>query len=192
LGWLSSGMATADHLQLESRPSVHERCPYCHDAMALEIAGFEQVICPSCGTPHHEACLIELGGCTVMGCSGARPRPVTGIEEVRRRIRKRVAKFVANHALRPDAPEVLARRALQPWICARCFREFAVHACARCGGELAPTCEGRGLHCHRCGEDFPKPRRSRWVRALAPYGWLIPLVWAFVMLSMWLLVLLLL
>ena len=61
------GMApTPEEIVLHERPRAHQRCPYCHDA--LEEAGVgEEIPCNSCGTLHHEVCLEELGGCTVLG-----------------------------------------------------------------------------------------------------------------------------
>ncbi len=44
-------------------------CPYCR--MAFEEGGPARVFCPACGTPHHEDCYQENGGCTVFGCSRA-------------------------------------------------------------------------------------------------------------------------
>ncbi|HKD81820.1 MAG TPA: NINE protein [Candidatus Angelobacter sp.] len=44
-------------------------CPYCR--MPFEQAGPAQVFCTACGTPHHEDCYQENGGCTVFGCARA-------------------------------------------------------------------------------------------------------------------------
>lgn len=44
-------------------------CPYCR--MAFEETGPAKVFCTACGTPHHEDCYRENGGCTVFGCSRA-------------------------------------------------------------------------------------------------------------------------
>jgi TM2 domain-containing membrane protein YozV len=44
-------------------------CPYCR--MAFEESGPAKVFCTACGTPHHEDCYQENGGCTVFGCSRA-------------------------------------------------------------------------------------------------------------------------
>ncbi len=44
-------------------------CPYCR--MPFEEAGPAKVFCTACGTPHHEDCYQENGGCTVFGCSRA-------------------------------------------------------------------------------------------------------------------------
>ncbi|HZS27013.1 MAG TPA: NINE protein [Candidatus Angelobacter sp.] len=44
-------------------------CPYCR--MPFEETGPARVFCTACGTPHHEDCYQENGGCTVFGCSRA-------------------------------------------------------------------------------------------------------------------------
>lgn len=45
-------------------------CPYCR----TEIEPGEPVsYCNACGTPHHEPCYAENGGCTVFGCKLAPP-----------------------------------------------------------------------------------------------------------------------
>lgn len=44
-------------------------CPYCR--MAFDETGPAKVFCTACGTPHHEDCYQENGGCTVFGCSRA-------------------------------------------------------------------------------------------------------------------------
>lgn len=44
-------------------------CPYCR--MPFEEGGPAKVFCTACGTPHHEDCYQENGGCTVFGCSRA-------------------------------------------------------------------------------------------------------------------------
>jgi hypothetical protein len=46
-----------------------ERCPYCRET----IEGRDATRCPSCGTPHHQDCFAENGGCTVFGCESAPP-----------------------------------------------------------------------------------------------------------------------
>lgn len=55
-------------LQATPRAAV-ERCPYCHDVI-VGAAGLdsELITCAGCGTQHHEACLLELGRCTIRGC----------------------------------------------------------------------------------------------------------------------------
>ncbi|MBX3469664.1 MAG: hypothetical protein KF878_22560 [Planctomycetes bacterium] len=42
-------------------------CPFCR-----EVAQEGREDCGACGTPHHAACLVEHGGCTVVGCRSAR------------------------------------------------------------------------------------------------------------------------
>lgn len=49
-----------------SDPTV---CPYCR--MPFDENSPPQVFCTACGTPHHEDCYMENGGCTVFGCSRA-------------------------------------------------------------------------------------------------------------------------
>jgi TM2 domain-containing membrane protein YozV len=44
-------------------------CPYCR--MPFEETGPARVFCTACGTPHHEDCYQENGGCTVFGCARA-------------------------------------------------------------------------------------------------------------------------
>lgn len=53
------------------RPSLEERCPYCHEAFAG--AAIERVRCVGCGTRHHAECWTEHGRCSVHGCEGTRP-----------------------------------------------------------------------------------------------------------------------
>lgn len=49
-----------------SDPTV---CPYCR--MPFDESGPPRVFCTACGTPHHEDCYMENGGCTVFGCAQA-------------------------------------------------------------------------------------------------------------------------
>jgi TM2 domain/Prokaryotic RING finger family 1 len=44
-------------------------CPYCR--MPFEETGPAKIFCTACGTPHHEDCYRENGGCTVFGCARA-------------------------------------------------------------------------------------------------------------------------
>jgi TM2 domain-containing membrane protein YozV len=44
-------------------------CPYCR--AAFEDTAPAKIFCTACGTPHHEDCYLENGGCTVFGCSRA-------------------------------------------------------------------------------------------------------------------------
>jgi hypothetical protein len=44
-------------------------CPYCRGPVEGEPES--QKICEGCGTPHHQDCFQENGGCTVFGCSFA-------------------------------------------------------------------------------------------------------------------------
>jgi len=49
-----------------SDPTV---CPYCR--MPFDDSGPPRIFCTACGTPHHEDCYLENGGCTVFGCAQA-------------------------------------------------------------------------------------------------------------------------
>ena len=44
-------------------------CPYCR--MPFDEASPPRIFCTACGTPHHEDCYRENGGCTVFGCKCA-------------------------------------------------------------------------------------------------------------------------
>ena len=44
-------------------------CPYCR--MPFDEASPPRIFCTACGTPHHEDCYLENGGCTVFGCKRA-------------------------------------------------------------------------------------------------------------------------
>jgi TM2 domain-containing membrane protein YozV len=44
-------------------------CPYCRGIIDPEKE--RRIFCSTCGTPHHEACYKENGGCTVFGCKSA-------------------------------------------------------------------------------------------------------------------------
>jgi hypothetical protein len=44
-------------------------CPYCR--MPFDESGPARIFCTACGTPHHEDCYRENGGCTVFGCARA-------------------------------------------------------------------------------------------------------------------------
>lgn len=89
------------------RREATERCPYCHDVIvdAADLTS-ERITCAGCGTQHHEACLAELGRCTVRGCERevvvvrtpeveARLAARSAVyREVRQRIRARAKEFV--------------------------------------------------------------------------------------------------
>jgi hypothetical protein len=42
-------------------------CPYCRGPLDGSVG--EEMVCAGCGTPHHQDCYQENGGCTVFGCS---------------------------------------------------------------------------------------------------------------------------
>src|SRR5258708_7876168 len=42
-------------------------CPYCRTALP-DGPDANKVFCNGCGTPHHQDCYNENGGCTVFGC----------------------------------------------------------------------------------------------------------------------------
>ncbi len=44
-------------------------CPYCR--MPFDGQSPAKIYCTACGTPHHEDCYHENGGCTVFGCARA-------------------------------------------------------------------------------------------------------------------------
>ena len=52
-------------LRVSNRHSEGLRCPLCHDPLAEG----EARDCLGCGTSFHEACLLELGGCSTLGCN---------------------------------------------------------------------------------------------------------------------------
>lgn len=49
------------------------RCPLCFEGVHESRCH----ACTGCGTRYHAACLVELGGCSTLGCRerGAKPRP---------------------------------------------------------------------------------------------------------------------
>jgi hypothetical protein len=82
----------------EGEDAAAERCPYCHDLIGA-AAGGELVTCDGCGTAHHEACLAELGRCTIHGCGLAidaaeRERLEAERATVRERVRSRIGRAV--------------------------------------------------------------------------------------------------
>lgn len=139
-------------LELKSRESAAERCPYCHDCLEGGQIADAQVVCEGCGTSHHRACLAELGGCTVMGCSGGAPAPEGGLEEIRERIRSRVGRLVPRIASPPDPGA--AERMAKHWSCSACHLDFAVSDCPSCGAELLRRCQIFGRHCTSCERRF--------------------------------------
>ena len=139
-------------LALKAREGAAERCPYCHDCLEGGLIVDVQITCQGCGTSHHQACFAELGGCTVMGCSGGGAAPEGSLEEIRERIRARVGRFVARNAQPPE--EGVRERLAAHWICADCGQEFPNRSCSLCEAALAPDCEGTRRHCPICG---PRP-----------------------------------
>lgn len=132
---------------LTPNASARERCPYCHDSLG-EV---ERVACEGCGTPHHPVCLEELGGCTVLGCSGGvAKKPLGPTEEIRRRVQARAERFVADRSVQvePEAA-VRARRAGQPLFCTACERELISLFCPKCRTRLMDECAGDSVHCAR-------------------------------------------
>ena len=96
-------------LSLRSRDAA-ERCPYCHDELladeALAKGAAEVARCDACQTVHHQACLEELGRCTVLGCgeaaAPASPAAAGGARSaIRERIRSRVQSFVRENVRAP-------------------------------------------------------------------------------------------
>lgn len=149
-------MALSQEIALRERTGPDQRCPYCHDALAETGVG-EELPCRSCGTLHHEVCLDELGGCTVLGCGGGKARPLASVEEVRARVRERLERFL-EHTQRPRAPEELERIAREGWVCERCSARLWSLDCARCGADLEERCRGANHPCPTCGLESPGPR----------------------------------
>ncbi len=58
------------------------RCPYCLASLLGASSGDAVVACASCGTEHHQACFLEHGRCTVLGCRAARFRADPGAARV--------------------------------------------------------------------------------------------------------------
>ena len=99
-------------VELTPRPRLdsHQRCPYCHDHLEVELQA--AITCPACHTEHHAACLRELGRCTTLGCE----RPLEVDEEghsvdpairraIRQRFRQRAKRFVARNVRRVGSPD---------------------------------------------------------------------------------------
>lgn len=96
-------------------------------------------------------CLEELGGCTVLGCDAKSPKAPTGPqEEIRARIRQRVARYREGLTLpQDDTKEVQQRLADQPPFCVACERELLTRSCPACDGSLLTECGGDSVHCAR-------------------------------------------
>lgn len=80
----------------ERRP----RCPLCR--VDLEGASLEPTECPACHTRYHADCLVEMGGCSTLGCArvGVAPdAPTPEGQRFRDRLRRRVD---ASREHRPD------------------------------------------------------------------------------------------
>ncbi|MBX3465854.1 MAG: hypothetical protein KF878_03020 [Planctomycetes bacterium] len=58
------------------------RCPYCLAALLGPSSQDAVVACAACGTEHHQACFLEHGRCTVLGCRAARFRADPGAARV--------------------------------------------------------------------------------------------------------------
>jgi hypothetical protein len=61
------------------------RCPYCLAALfggSTSSIADAVVACASCGTDHHQACFLEHGRCTVLGCRASRFRADPGAARV--------------------------------------------------------------------------------------------------------------
>ncbi len=70
-------------------------CPYCRTELGGLEGGAEK-ICEGCGTPHHEECFAENGGCTVFGCRFAPPDEP--------KIHLQPGEFAPSHAMPMAAP----------------------------------------------------------------------------------------
>lgn len=98
-------------VDVRARPRDDLRCPLCLDGLDGDVAG-----CPACATPHHTACLRELGGCAVLGCSGALPDVAPPDRERavhRARARERARRFVKGEGL-GEPVATPARQELRP------------------------------------------------------------------------------
>lgn len=58
------------------------RCPYCLASLFGASGADAVVACQSCGTEHHQACFLEHGRCTILGCRAARFRTEPGAARV--------------------------------------------------------------------------------------------------------------
>lgn len=58
------------------------RCPYCLASLLGASSNDAVVACAACGTEHHQACFLEHGRCTVLGCRAARFRADPGAARV--------------------------------------------------------------------------------------------------------------
>jgi len=148
--------------RLRPKTTDAERCPYCHDGLG-EV---ERVACEGCGTPHHPACLAELGGCTVLGCETlpAPSAPQGPIDEIHARVRDRISHWRSGLESRQEPRKaVLARLAHQPPFCVECERELRSRVCPICKGQLQPSCAGDSVHCQQpgCREHYEKLARTR-------------------------------
>ena len=137
-------------LALRAREGAAERCPYCHDCLEGGEIEDARVVCEGCGTSHHQACLAELGGCTVMGCPGGKTLPIGAVEEVRARVRGRLESFLAN----TRRPKAARRIGAGGWACSRCHVPFGSANCPGCGHELDAICTRAGHPCGGCGREF--------------------------------------
>lgn len=101
-------------VDVRARPRDDLRCPLCLDLLAGEEASAD---CRACATPHHEACLRELGGCAVLGCAGALPDVAPPDREraaIQARARSRARRFVKGEGLGAPVATGSARRELRP------------------------------------------------------------------------------
>jgi hypothetical protein len=67
-----AAIAAVEARMLGSPPATTEavgaQCPICQTAIA---AGEAVVTCPQCEQVHHQACWLEIGGCSTYGCTQA-------------------------------------------------------------------------------------------------------------------------
>ena len=103
-------------------------CPHCNQVIKADE---QEIICPSCGIPHHKKCWDENHGCTTALCPGK--------EE--------------NNIVTPEGPKCrVCGAALKEGqkFCGKCGTTVAdKNICPNCGTELK---EGQKF-CHKCGCD---------------------------------------
>src|SRR5260370_24645148 len=77
--------------------------------MPFDDSGPPRIFCTACGTPHHEDCYLENGGCTVFGCAQApaeEPKLQVSYNDLN-------AAAVTHAAVAPQ-PAAISRSALPP------------------------------------------------------------------------------
>lgn len=57
-------------IHARARDGAEERCPFCREAFTAQDVASARTACTACGTPHHRACFLEHGQCSMLGCGG--------------------------------------------------------------------------------------------------------------------------